>query len=616
MEIRNRNVAGASLATALLLSSGCASMATSDGDAGMEPVAALDCSDYDITMPTGETWMQVSDAHVSATIFPLLAKYGPEGAAGLGIEGLDEEIFPLGPGVFEQQMAEFDAVIGELECRHEMETDPKVRQDLQILVQGGRDNQRSTELNQDYGLPYFNLAQTVFGGVDSLLDEQVDPSRYPAAVARVRKYAGLEEGYSPLTENAIAVYEEAIADNPDRSGPFRPQVEQDLQRAEQFLAGIPEAFETYGVEGWEEPWAVLEAQLREYNEWVRAEILPRSREDFRLPRELYEDALYNWGVYWTPEELIERAGLAIRDIHNEMDALAPLVAAERGWDTSMSTYEVVKALQAEQMGPDEVLERYNDALLAIQDLLRDNHVISIPERPAGIRIGTEAETAAQPAPHVDLPRLVGNTGEYPTFVLPFLQPDADGNIRQSDDLAYATTWTLTAHEARPGHEMQFSAMIEGGVSITRQIFAFNSANVEGWALYAEAITKPYMPLDGQLISLQNRLVRAYRMMLDPMLNLGMITPEQAKETLMEGAMILENWAQNEVERYTYRIPGQATAYYYGYAHLQSLRAQTEVMLGESFDQQAFHDFVLAQGLLPPTVLQQAVMDEFVPAYID
>jgi uncharacterized protein (DUF885 family) len=122
-----------------------------------------------------------------------------------------------------------------------------------------------------------------------------------------------------------------------------------------------------------------------------------------------------------------------------------------------------------------------------------------------------------------------------------------------------------------------------------------------------------MPLEGQLVSLQYRLMRAARMFLDPMLNLGQITPEEAKQLLMDDVVIGEEWAQNEIERYTYRIPGQATAYYYGYTKLQSLRTQTEIALRDDFDQRAFHDFVLAQGLLPPDLLKKAVMEEFVPA---
>ena len=72
-----------------------------------------------------------------------------------------------------------------------------------------------------------------------------------------------------------------------------------------------------------------------------------------------------------------------------------------------------------------------------------------------------------------------------------------------DDFNYdAIAWTLTAHEARPGHELQFAQMLERGVSTARVVFAFNSANVEGWALYAEAVLKKYLPPEGQIGALQ------------------------------------------------------------------------------------------------------------------
>ena len=61
------------------------------------------------------------------------------------------------------------------------------------------------------------------------------------------------------------------------------------------------------------------------------------------------------------------------------------------------------------------------------------------------------------------------------------------------------------------------------------------------------------------------------------------------------------------------MPGQATAYYYGYNKMQSLRTQTELKLRDKFSQRAFHDFVLEQGLLPPDILKDAVMNEFVPS---
>ena len=331
---------------------------------------------------------------------------------------------------------------------------------------------------------------------------------------------------------------------------------------------------------------------------------------------MYEDALRNWGVYSSPEELIEQATKGYMDIRNEMEALAPQIAAEKGWETR-DYREVIAMLKEEgAIDGDKLLDHFHAVLRDLEEIIVREKIISLPERDAGIRIATAAETAAQPAPHLEVPRMIGNTGEFPSFIIPLLTQNEDGSWVQSDDTYAAGTWTLTVHEARPGHEMQFSSVLESGVSIARALFAFNSANVEGWGLYAEAIMRPYLSLEAQMISLQYRLMRAGRMFLDPMLNLGLITPEEAKDLIMNDMAIGEAWAQNEIERYTYRMPGQATAYYYGYGKMQALRAQTELKLRDDFDQLAFHDFILAQGLLPPEILKDAVMSEFVPSQLN
>jgi len=214
------------------------------------------------------------------------------------------------------------------------------------------------------------------------------------------------------------------------------------------------------------------------------------------------------------------------------------------------------------------------------------------------------------------PRLLGNTGEQGEFILPLNIPAPPGSkeaTQKLDDFTHtAASWTLTAHEARPGHELQFASMIEHGVSDARAVYAFNSTNVEGWGLYAEAISKPYMPPDGQLISLQARLQRAARAFLDPELQSGKVTPQEAKRVLMQDVMLSEAMSNQEVERYTFRSPGQATSYFYGYLRLMELRSDVEKAQGSKFNQQQFHDYILAQGLLPPNLLRKAVLAKFAP----
>lgn len=559
-------------------------------------------------------WVAKSNEY-STLVLEELARYLPEGAGGLGVDGLDEAIIDLGPGIDERAIVSSRKLSAKLKDALAKETHTKVRQDLGILIQAVDDSIRSSELQREHMLPYYNLGQTVFGGVRGLIDPQIPRERYPAAIVRMEKYAGLVGGHKPLVELAKDRTRERFNDK-TLVGPYKGEVEQDLERAETMITGIEELLQGTDLQGWQDTYSTLAGQLRDYNDWVRAEILPRAREDYRLPAVIYADALKNWGVDASPEDLIEQATKGYLDIRNEMEALAPLVAREKGYDTR-DYREVIAQLKRDgAIDGDKLLDHYHSVLRDIEEIIVRENIISLPAREAGIRIASAAETAAQPAPHLDIPRLIGNTGEYPYFVIPQLKQNEDGSWEQTDDTYVAGSWTLTAHEARPGHEMQFSSILEGGVSIARAIFAFNSANVEGWALYAEAVVRPYLPLEAQLISLQYRLMRAGRMFLDPMLNLGMITPEDAKRLIIDDMAVGEAWAQNEVERYTYRMPGQATAYYYGYGKMQSLRAQTELKLRDAFDQKAFHDFVLAQGLLPPDILKDAVMNEFVPAQQD
>jgi uncharacterized protein (DUF885 family) len=227
-----------------------------------------------------------------------------------------------------------------------------------------------------------------------------------------------------------------------------------------------------------------------------------------------------------------------------------------------------------------------------------------------IRLATAAESAASPAPHIDPPRLVGNTGEPAEFVLPTSNPNAaPGSVM--DDFNYdAIAWTLTAHEARPGHELQFAGILEAGVSTARVVFALNSANVEGYALYAEAVLKKFLPPEGQIGALQMRMMREARAFLDPMLNLGLIQPDAAKRFLMEEVMLSESMAKQEVDRYTFQAPGQATSYFYGYSRLNALRTRIELALAGKFDERRYHDFIVAQGPLPFDLLEQAAEEEF------
>ncbi|MBV9036766.1 MAG: DUF885 domain-containing protein, partial [Acidobacteriaceae bacterium] len=425
---------------------------------------------------------------------------------------------------------------------------------------------------------------------------------------------GLEPGYQPLTALLRQRVEEQIA-KPNMIYPAKLEVETELARSSNYVDGMAALFKQYKLTGWEEAYGKLKAQLADYNAWVRSTVLPKARTDFRLPPEQYALAFESFGIDIPPDQMATMAHQAFIEIQENMKKVAAQVAAERHLPSS-DYRDVIRELKKQQITGDAILPFYKKRLGEIEGIIKARELVTLPSRPARIRIATPAETAQQPAPHMKPPPFLHNTGEQGEFVLPLNMPASSGSNQNEkvDDYTYdAAAWTMIAHEARPGHELQFDSMVEHGVSLARALYAFNSTNVEGWGLYAEYITLPYMPLDGQLISLQLGLLRAARAFLDPELQAGKIQPADAMRVLTQDVVLSTPFANQEVERYTYRMPGQANSYFYGYTKLLQLRKDTEAALGKKFDAIKFHDFLLAQGLLPPNLMRKAVMEDFVPA---
>jgi hypothetical protein len=555
-------------------------------------------------------WVQRSNADAQL-LLDVLARYNPESAAVLGVEGHDTGIFDLKPGFDTRFEADLAGVATQLEGRLATEKDTHVQQDLHILIDAAVDNRTTSEMNRRLMLPYFDLPQALFRGFQSLLDPRVSKDRYPAALTRLRKYTGREPGYTPITQLARERAEERFGVE-GLTGPWTVEVEQNLDNEPRYVSGIRDLFKESGLTGWQADLDLLEQQLAEHSRWVRSAILPRARKTNRLPPEIYADNLRNFGVDADPRALIDQAVLSFVETRDEMQTIAGLVAKERGYKSS-DYRDVLRELKKDKIAKDQLLHVYRARLSSIEDIVRRENLLSLPERAAVIRLASEAESAAIPAPRLSPPRLIGNTGEPAEFVLPTENPNAPPGTTMDDFDFDAITWSLTAHEARPGHELQFARMIEGGVSIPRAVFAFNSANVEGWALYAEAMVKQYLPLEGQVGTLQMRMMREARAFLDPMLNLGMIEPAAVQEFLIKEVGLSEPMAKQEVDRYSFKAPGQATSYFYGYEKQLSLRGQVELALGNRFDARSYHEFVLDQGLLPPDLLKEAVMQQYVPS---
>ncbi|GAA0681176.1 DUF885 domain-containing protein [Dyella marensis] len=560
-------------------------------------------------------WIERSNADAKV-LLDATARFSPESASQIGIPGYDDKVTDLKPGIDERTRAAMVEVKGKLQKLLVAEKDANVRQDLQIMLKSVDEQIEGIDLNRQYMLPVQDVAQLIFNGEFVLLKDDVDPKRRALALNRLQCYVGKAPGCEPIATLAKARTTERL-DNKSLLGPYKGEIEQKLANTQRYADGIRQLFAKYKLDTPDGKAALdaLDSQLKDYDAWIRSTVLPRTRADFRLPEPLYAYNLKQVGIDIPPQELIKQAELEFVELRQAMQMMAPVVA--KAENIQATDYrDVMKALKKQQLTKDQVMPWYHEVIGKIEEIIRRERIVTLPDRKMAIRMASEAEAAAVPAPHMDPPPFINNKGEQGTFVLTMGNPSSkSGSSDSYDDFTYkAAAWTLTAHEGRPGHELQFAAMVERGVSLARSLFAFNSVNVEGWALYAEAETLPYEPPAGQLAALQARMLRAARAYLDPMLNLGLITRERAHDVLTHEVGLSEAMARQELDRYTFNSPGQATAYFYGYMRLQQLRLETELALGSRFDRKAFNDFVIGQGLLPPEQLAEAVRAQFIPQY--
>lgn len=200
----------------------------------------------------------------------------------------------------------------------------------------------------------------------------------------------------------------------------------------------------------------------------------------------------------------------------------------------------------------------------------------------------------------------------------YAQPALDGsrpgtyyiNLKDMSELPIYQMQALAYHEGLPGHHMQIAmGMEQAGLPRFRSL-GTHTAYTEGWALYAEAIpaelglyTDPYQDFG----RLSMEIFRAARLVVDTGIHAKKWTRQDAVRYMLENTANARGDIEAEVDRYIV-WPGQAAAYKIGMIKIQELRQTAEAELGGAFNLAEFHDFILANGSVPLSVLETLVSE--------
>ncbi len=545
-------------------------------------------------------WKTVSNQLALEYAKDIAVRY-PESGSSLGLTEFDSQVTKL-----EDDMESKDRIFllkwkSKLEELQKNTNDLELSIDYSVLLSQINLQLEGLKISDELKeIPYSFASKRIYKSLLSLINEQSPAARKTAAVTRFHNYIHGSQGFLPFITASIN-RSRYFLNKYDGEGffPMKNEVEEYLSDSTAYQKGVRELLEKSARDDWKKDYENFLTQVKDSDDFLRKFIIPKARTDFHLPERLYSFYLLSRGIYSTPKELLKLARKDYTETYKQFRAVAYKVSREK----KLKNFQPVNVIRFLKQGQvthaKEVGSLYHEANYQLVRIIIDNSLVSLPSAPLRIRLAGDAESRSSPVPSLIPPPLINNVGQRPEFIV----PTSSSGKMPFDDFSYpAAAIILTAHEGRPGHDLQFSTMLDNGISTIRARFAMNTVNVEGWGLYAEELVYPFLPAESQLVALQSRLWRMARAYLEPELQLGLIKETEVMRVFTNELGVSDEMAKLEVRRYTYEDPGQAPSYYYGFKVLRKIKENAKERLGKKFSEKCFNDAVLGLGLLPINIV--------------
>jgi uncharacterized protein (DUF885 family) len=362
--------------------------------------------------------------------------------------------------------------------------------------------------------------------------------------------------------------------------------------------------------------AAVIASLRDYEKWVKTDLLPRSNGDFRIGADTFSKKLLYDEMVDTP--LDKLLTVAYADLHKnqaEFERLAKEV------DPSKTPKEVLAELASIHPAPDQLLPTFQNTFDSLIHFIRGKQIITIPsdvqpvleETPPFMRATTQASMDS-PGPFE-----TKSTTAYFNVTLPEKSWTPEHIAEHMAAFNVGTIISTSVHEAYPGHYVQFLWVNHGDLSQVRKIVTSNT-NVEGWAHYCEQmmLDQGYgQPGAGakderearliRLGQLQDALLRNARFIVGIKMHTGQMTFDQAVDFFVSEGYQSRSVGTVETKRGT----ADPTYLYYTLGKLQimKLRADLQKKEGADFSLQKFHDDLMRQGGAPIKIVRRALLGD-------
>ncbi|MEQ1885681.1 MAG: DUF885 domain-containing protein [Bryobacteraceae bacterium] len=353
--------------------------------------------------------------------------------------------------------------------------------------------------------------------------------------------------------------------------------------------------------------AAVIAALRDFEKFLKTDLLPRSNGDFRLGAETYSKKLLYDEMVDIPLDRLLKIGYD--DLRRNQQQLKELAAKI---DKTKTPAQILDAMAKEHPTPEKLLDTYRGTLEGLRNFITSHKIVTIPSPVLPIVEETPPFGRALTTASMDTPGPYETVAKEAFFnvTLPekTWKPERINAFMLGSPLGVIVTTAV--HEAYPGHYTQFLWM-KNVDSRVRKLLGCSS-NAEGWAHYSEQMmvdegySAPGLSNEKmRLGQLQDALLRDARYIVGIEMHTGKRTMEQGIEFFEKEGFQPHEIALKETKRGT----SDPTYLYYTLGKLQilKLREDYKKLRGAKFSLQEFHDSFMKQGFPPIKIVRKAML---------
>jgi uncharacterized protein (DUF885 family) len=349
--------------------------------------------------------------------------------------------------------------------------------------------------------------------------------------------------------------------------------------------------------------------IRDYDAFLRNDLLPRSNGDFRIGAETYRKKLLYDEMVDTPLDRLLEIGYQNLDANqHEFQRVAAQI------DSTRTPQQILEELEKDHPAAGQLFDSFRGVLSGLRGFIESHGVVTIPssvlpvveETPPFMRALTTASMDT-PGPYEEVAKEAFFNVTLPEASWP--KPQVEEYL---ESFNRGTIISTAVHEAFPGHYVQF-LWLNRIPTKARKLMGCAS-NAEGWAHYTEQmmLDEGYGNGDPKLRlgQLQDALLRNARYIVGIQMHTGKMTVAEATEFFVNEGHQVRPVAEKEAKRGT--SDPTYLVYTLGKLQILKLREDYKRMKGAQFTLKGFHDAFLEQGTPPVKIVRRALLGDDSP----